>query len=321
MCAAAGLVQIQNCEGLEQVEDAEAESMAYLRCHELPYVITGVHDFDQKRLNMLQIGLGTFGTFVQNLTCPSEIYPNVSWLLEASSDSSPGLLAVGVEPVPEHIGRLRPLLQHLPRACLVQAAVGRRNQTVDVHAITRDSYEKYTQTVRPAELKMFDDMVLYLRNMSCVGQAHPEFGRFSMQLEARCGVKVEPQPIQARAVTYGVLARVLRFSGVEVLLVDAEGCDCRILQSMIDHCTQWDNIKAWPDVIQFETMGHSNWMADSSSRNMEAETCRALESHGYVVACYGSDTQLVRLSALASEPRLQRWVETFRCDQCRVYGQ
>mmetsp|Transcript_79173 Transcript_79173/g.183710 ORF Transcript_79173/g.183710 Transcript_79173/m.183710 type:complete len:556 (+) Transcript_79173:72-1739(+) len=296
----------------------------------LPYIeeepdaslVTGKNNFDQSRLNMLQIGLGTFGTFVQNLTCPSEVYPNVSWLLDASSNNSRSLLAVGVEPVPEHVGRLRPLLlQHLPCACLVQAAVGRQDQNVEVYAITQDLYKKYAQTVRPGELQTFDDLVLFLRNMSCVGQAHPAFQRLSTELEAQCGVKVETQPIKARAVTYGFLARMLRFSGVEVLLIDAEGYDCKILQSMIDHCTELGNGQAWPDVIQFETMGHSNWMVDSSSKDMEAETCRSLESHGYVVACYGTDTQLVRHSALISEARLQRWVNTFRCDRCRIQGQ
>eukprot|EP00418_Pyrodinium_bahamense_P097182 CAMPEP_0179031348 /NCGR_PEP_ID=MMETSP0796-20121207/11024_1 /TAXON_ID=73915 /ORGANISM="Pyrodinium bahamense, Strain pbaha01" /LENGTH=518 /DNA_ID=CAMNT_0020727537 /DNA_START=139 /DNA_END=1693 /DNA_ORIENTATION=- len=264
---------------------------------------------------MLQIGLGTFGTFFQNLTVPSEVYPGVSWLLEAASNRSRSLQAVGVEPVPEHAERCE-----AAGATLVEAAVGRQDQNVEVHAITPECYKKYTEMVRPTELQSFEDLVLFLRNMSCVGQAHPEFGRFSAEL-AKFGVKVEAQPIRARAVTYGGLARMLHFNGVEVLLIDAEGYDCKILQSMIDHCTQQGNEKAWPDIIQFETMGHSNWMGDSSSSDAEAEMCRCLEGHGYHVACHGTDTQLVRGTALAAEVRLQRWVETFRCDRCRVRGQ
>jgi len=89
---------------------------------------------------------------------------------------------------------------------------------------------------------------------------------------------------------------------------------------MIDHCSQTGGDDEWPEVIQFETMGHSNWMRDSSNHDQEAAMCRTLEGHGYTVACHGTDTQLVREAALASEPRLQRWVRSFRCHRCRTEG-
>lgn len=281
-------------------------------------LVDGLPDFGGQRLNILQIGLGTFGTFLQNLTKPQEVYPVVSWLLEAASNSSTNLLGVGVEPVPEHVERLQPLLRWLPNAALVRAAVGSMDQDVEVHAITPERYRKYVQTVRPTELQAFDDLVLFLRNMSCVGQAHPEFKRFSVELEVQCGVKVETDTIKAKAVTYDALSRMLHFSGVEVLLIDAEGCDCKILQSMIEHCKQQGRERAWPDVIQFETMGHSNRVG--CGYDAEDEMCRALEASGYFVACYGSDTQVVREAAFAREPRVQRWVETFHCAHCHIVG-
>jgi len=283
--------------------------------HNLVY---GKHDFYQKKLNMLQIGLGTFGTFVQNFTCPEEVYPAVSWLLDATSDKSNGLLAVGVEPVPEHVDRLVPMLTHLRNSALVQAAVTRQDQEqIEVHAITQDSYEKHTQAMRPAELQAFDDLVIFLRNMSCVGQVHPEFSRLNASLATTCGVKVEMQPIRARAISYGALVQTLGFGGVEVLLIDAEGYDCKILQSMIDHCSAPGNQQAWPELIQFETMGHSNWMGNGSAKDLENEMCSTLEQFGYMVVCSGKDTQLIRLSAVETEPRLQRWVDMFWCHRCK----
>jgi len=283
--------------------------------------VYGKQDFYQQKLNMLQIGLGTFGTFVQNFTCPEEVNFAVSWLLDATSDNSDGLLAVGVEPVPEHVDRLVPMLKHLRNSALVQAAVtGQDQEQIEVHAITPDSYEKHAQAMRPAELRDFNYLVVFLRNMSCVGQAHPEFSRLNAFLAATCGVNIEMQPIRARAISYGALVQKLGFRGVEVLLIDAEGYDCKILQSMIDHCSLPGNQHAWPELIQFETMGHSNWMGNGSAKDLENEMCSTLEQVGYMVVCYGKDTQLIRLSAVETEPRLQRWVDTFCCRQCKEYS-
>ena len=54
--------------------------------------------------------------------------------------------------------------------------------------------------------------------------------------------------------TYGKLAKELDFSGCELLVIDAEGDDTKILRSMISHC--WETGKGWPDMIAFETQGH-----------------------------------------------------------------
>ena len=91
--------------------------------------------------------------------------------------------------------------------------------------------------------------------MSCVGQAHPEFWKFSEHLEQEYGVKVEMVPVEAWGLTYGALSQRLHFSGVEVLLIDAEGFDCQILHSMLDYCNREGGEGSWPDVIQFETRG------------------------------------------------------------------
>ena len=54
--------------------------------------------------------------------------------------------------------------------------------------------------------------------------------------------------------SYDDLSRLLCFSGTDVVVMDAEGEDCEILGSMIEHCMGEVNSDAWPNTIQFETM-------------------------------------------------------------------
>ena len=59
--------------------------------------------FHGKHLNVVQIGLGTFGTFVQNLA-REESDASIKWLLRACSETYPERLSgVAVEPVREHL--------------------------------------------------------------------------------------------------------------------------------------------------------------------------------------------------------------------------
>merc|ERR1719350_2191721 len=51
----------------------------------------------------------------------------------------------------------------------------------------------------------------------------------------------------------------------------------------------------------------------------EAHLLRALEEYGYRVACYGNDTQLVRVASVG-QPRIQRWAERLRCRRCHISG-
>lgn len=268
---------------------------------------------------MLQIGLGTFGNFLQNLTDPDEVYAPVQWLLEASSNPSCSLLGVGVEPVSEHVERLAPALRELPNSSLVRAAVkgGGDGQSVPVYTITPEKYQSYLDQVAPEKLQDFADAVLFLQNMSCVGQAHPEFWKFSQQLEQEYGVKVEMEPVEAQGLTYGALSHRLHFSGVEVLLIDAEGFDCQILHSMLDHCNREGGKESWPDVIQFETMGHSDKIDGCGSEDAILDCLRRA---GYLLAASGSDTQVVREEAIKTESRVARWVDTFHCERCGVQG-
>eukprot|EP00928_Gymnodinium_smaydae_P014477 TRINITY_DN1530_c0_g2_i1.p1 TRINITY_DN1530_c0_g2~~TRINITY_DN1530_c0_g2_i1.p1 ORF type:complete len:604 (-),score=104.13 TRINITY_DN1530_c0_g2_i1:134-1945(-) len=284
--------------------------------------IAGVRDFGGARLHILQIGLGTFGTFIDNLARDGGDHPAVSWLLSACSDSTRTLRGVGVEPVLEHIARLGQEVQKLPNASLVQAAIGSEPGEVKVYGLSRKAYERYLAEV-PLECRQaFDDAVLYLRNMSCVGQKHPEIDAHNDEILERFGVRVETEAMEARVLSYGDLARRLHFRGCEVLLIDAEGYDVRILRSMLAHLQSTEAQSsaasdAWPDLIQFESMGTCDKVDGPDS---EVAVVQALEDAGYQAACHGKDTQLVRRAALVEGSLVQAWADTLWCEYCGCRG-
>ena len=74
----------------------------------------GQDTFNGAKLNFLQIGLGTFGTFIDNLTDARAVSPEVSLLLHATRVRSQWLKGVGVEPVPRYVERLTSNLAALP---------------------------------------------------------------------------------------------------------------------------------------------------------------------------------------------------------------
>ena len=74
----------------------------------------GQDTFNGAKLNFLQIGLGTFGTFIDNLTDVHAASPEISVLLQASQSRSQCLKGVAVEPVPRYAERLSSCLAALP---------------------------------------------------------------------------------------------------------------------------------------------------------------------------------------------------------------
>lgn len=280
-------------------------------------VTHGLQNFEWQRLHVLQIGLGTFGTVVENLANSCNSCGTVAWLLEAASNKSHTLLTVGVEPMPHHLARLRPFLGSLPNTALVEAAIVCHSGATTIHGITEDKYQSCLAMLDVADVPRFESLSVYLRNMSCVGQEHPEFEKYNSHLRALFNVKIDSEPIDIKTFTFGALARTLRFIGAEVLLIDAEGYDCQILQSMIEYCNEVGDARCWPDVIQFETLGHSDKVEQD---DVERKMVRALENSGYIVACYGNDTQLVKFAALQEEARLEKWVNMLRCQRCGSEG-
>ena len=118
------------------------------------------------------------------------------------------------------------------------------------------------------------------------------------------------------------------FCGCEVLLVDAEGSDTKILRSMIVHCEDVERrgANAWPDVVQFETMGHCD---QREGVDAEAKMITQLETCGYVLVYWSfHNTVLVNGKPLRGQAdaercqRLQRWMRTLQCQAkgCRRTG-
>ena len=287
-------------------------------------IVTGVQHHRGQRLHILQIGLGTFNTFVHNLTDPDEEHWNLTWLLGASSNRSKDLLGVGVEPVPEHVSRLRPALKSLPNASLVQAAIGKGDEKVTVSTVTHEHVLQCLGEVQPSEQQSFCDAVSFLRNMYCVGQVHPEFPYWNNNIEEKYGLTVKTEQVEVAALSYATLSHMLDIGGVEILMIDAEGHDCQILQSMIEHCIAEEsrNVHAWPEVVQFETMGHSNHVGDpSENSSSEQDTIRSLQSWGYLLYCVGQDTLMVHGESLSAEPRLQDWTAEISCGYCGLKEQ
>ena len=113
--------------------------------------------------------------------------------------------------------------------------------------------------------------------------------------------------------SYERLSADLNFCGCQVLMIDAEGWDVQILRSVIDYCQR--NPFAWPDVIQFESMGHCDKLEGPGT---ERRTIRQLESAGYILLCYShKDSYLVRRGAVQRRPCLKQWMRTWHCDRCK----
>ena len=74
---------------------------------------------------------------------------------------------------------------------------------------------------------------------------------------------------------------------------------------------------AWPDVIQFETMGLNDMQG---SYNTEEHMLDLLKKHGYVLACNGGDSLLYHTSAFSKLPRVKNWVNSFQCQCCEIAG-
>ncbi len=195
---------------------------------------------------------------------------------------------------------------------------------VTIHTLPYEQVSDCLQKVEASERESLSDAVLFLRNMSCAGQVHPEFSCLNGRIQENTGLQLKTEEVEVAALSYATLCQMLGIGGTEILMIDAEGHDCRILQSMIEHCIAEENrhVHAWPDVIQFETMGHSNKVDDPAEHSTsEEDAIRSLESCGYVLLSTGNDTVMVHGASLSAESRLRDWMVSFSCDECGRKGE
>ena len=275
------------------------------------------------RLHVVQVGLGTNATFIQNLAGAPEEWDNtIAWLLETISESRPNLIkGVGVEPVEDRAVALRRVADRLPHASVVQAAVGEKNATSEsLHVLTQRDYDSLLKHACPRQHEQLKYQLDYLMNMSCVGCEHPEFEARRQHLLSKYGVEVNLQLMCTDVWSWERLSHRMNFNGCELLIVDAEGHDAMVLRSMIAHCEEMQRkaLDIWPDVIQFETMSHCDALEGVGT---EWGVIDMLMNCGYVLLHFSwSNSHLIRATALHTEERLRRWANDFVCSACQSSG-
>ena len=279
-------------------------------------------NFGGKRVNVEQVGLGTNSTFMQNLAGePHEWDSNTAWLMETVVEKrAERITGVGVEPVEEHLrALLNGPVRRLPRVALVQAALGEvEKEGACVHALTPSARDVLMQKVPRRHRMELSRHLECLLNMSCIGQEHPYFGAYYKWIRDAFGVEVKLASLQTDIWSYGRLAGELNFRGCELLIVDTEGHDAMVLRSMIKHCLAEQCSSggdAWPDVIQFETMGHCDRVEGWGT---EWAAIEALEGQGYILIHYSHcNTQLDLERRLETKAKLEKWVSQFTCCKCQ----
>ena len=132
------------------------------------------------------------------------------------------------------------------------------------------------------------------------------------QIAKEFGVKLRVKSHWANVWCWGRLAKKCNFRGCELLVIDTEGHDCRILRSVIEHCKL--SPAEWPQLIQFETMGHCDELEGDDT---EWNTIKALIGEGYTLLYYSHHNTIhVHTESSAREARLQAWLGSFWCSDC-----
>lgn len=290
--------------------------------HDSGAVRCGPCGFDGRTVNVVQVGLGTNATFIQNIGAPEEWDRSIHWMMRCVSEQRPGsITGIGVEPVEEHVQNLQrgPALK-APGVAVVCAAIGESDtRGVEVHALARKNHDDLLQRVQPCEREDLRRYLQYLQNMSCVGEAHPDFFHQQRFLHRQYGVWVDLDRVQTDVWTWAKLRWQLNFGGCELLIVDAEGNDAAVLRSMLAHCKERQRcgVSEWPNVIQFETMGNCDKLEGWSA---EWDIIKTLEREGYVNVHFSNyNSHLAWGEALKSNKFVREWAESFCCAKCHSY--
>ena len=271
-------------------------------------------DFGGKQAHFVQIGLGTNTTFIQNLAGQDQDWSGcIHQLLSTCSERRPKFVrGIAVEPVKHHAAAMRSLAaKHLQHVFVLQAAIGEEDDdSVDLHVL--ESPEELIAKAPENLQKHLRQELVYLENMSCVGGAHPEFDGLQALIKQMYGVQANMVLQTVKRLSWTSLVRKFKFSGCQVLLLDTEGYDVRILRSMLKHCQAFPT--ELPELIQFETRGHCDYFEGANS---EENIIVSLEAVGYkLVAKSESDTLVVHGTALEGSIKLDDWCQSWVCDTC-----
>ena len=278
----------------------------------VPYHGHAFRDYENDIVHIIQIGLGTYGTFIE-----TEHWMDV--LLKASSRRpSDKLKAIGVDPVDESAGPLEQLVidKNEAGASVMLAAVGETQGNVSLFCLPRRARLNMRQELEkmPNDLHtraVIDWKMSFLENMSSISSPHPHANH---EIATAKGLSNTHQELmekrEVQLVTFADILAKHNCRGCEVLIIDAEGADCAIIRSMIHTCQTCKNIM-WPSVIRFESAGHSG--------ENEESTVRDLQNHGYLLLDLYHDATLVYGIALQASIGLREWADkhfSLRCLAC-----
>jgi len=273
-------------------------------------------DFGGKKLNFVQIGLGTNSTFIQNLAGSAVEYnTGIEWLFQACSEHDPKrVLGIAVEPVTDLAQIFRPLASRLPGVQLLQAAMGEHDEFgVEMNGLTNQARNELVRQVPLSSRTGLATHLEYLRNMSCLGYVHPLLPWLQEAIEYDYGVKIAVSCNgKVEVWSWAKLVETFNFVGCEALVVDAEGYDSKILRSLLSYCR--NHPEHWPELIQFETMGHCD---RHEGIGTEKNCLEALQQEGYTLAQVSDfNSHVIFTTALDKEIRLQKWINTWYCNDC-----
>ena len=139
--------------------------------------IYGVENFNGRRVNCVQIGLGTYDTVIQYFAKHGEPSDNrdagIAWLLKSVGDAVlTDPTGIAVEPVAEHVHALLHLVEKsLTGVSLVQCAIGDTDWEAQLHFVPKQVREELLKQ-KPSNEQAERDLT-YLLNMSCVEREHP----------------------------------------------------------------------------------------------------------------------------------------------------
>lgn len=281
-----------------------------------------MQDYGGKKLHFIQIGLGTNCTFIHNLVGTEEDYnKSIGWIANSGSEFDPEkILGIAVEPVADLVDALRPLASKCPGVQLLQAAMGEHDESgAEMKGLPEafgQAREELLDQVPPSKRQRLSEDLEYLRNMSCLGYVHPLFPMCKKSLEYNFDVKLEVGCNETVDVwSWAKLAKTFNFVGCEVVLIDAEGCDTKILRSLLAFGRE--HPEHFPNLIQVETMGHCDRQEGLGS---EKAVLDSFQQEGYsLVSLSDHNSYLVLDAALSIERPLQKWVYKWYCYIC--YGQ
>ena len=283
-----------------------------------------VRDFQGQTVHILQVGLGTFGTFVK---------PDVRWmrvLLEApakGSDCPPSeedLLGIGVDCLEESAGFQEELALTRQGCSVFLAAMDSSAGERTLWCLPRGTRIEVRNVMRQngVDLKTraaVDWELAYLENMSNVGEEiHLDTNTTLQRVQELLSSDFNGRLIEKRTVpcyTYRDVLREHNAAGCEIFVVDAEGMDCAIVGSMIDACSAGHS--SWPTLVCYETRGVPG-SSDRNYTNDEEMTMSRLEDAGYVVLQLGLDATLVHGPTLKESSALCAWADRHFFLSCYV---